>query len=159
MIRGAAAKPSPAVVVMTTFTLLVFVGLVIATWLHPRTPIVIIGTVLGAIALGCYLRSPVAYEITPGNQLTIRLRLGSHVFGPVRQCVILDGPVSFGLRLWGNGGLFAVTGIFWNGSFGKFRAYVTNLRKLVLVEAQDGGKIIISPDNTQEWSHEAQATR
>ena len=52
----------------------------------------------------------------------------------------------FGIRLFGNGGLFSGTGIFWNRKLGVFRAYVTSTRKkeMLLVET-DKYKVIISP--------------
>jgi hypothetical protein len=68
-----------------------------------------------------------------------------------------------GLRLWGNGGLFAATGIFWNKAYGVFRAYVTSARyqDYVLVQTRTQ-KILISPENPAEfvkaWTSSAPGT-
>ena len=67
-----------------------------------------------------------------------------------------------GLRLWGNGGLFAATGIFWNQAYGVYRAYVTSARyqDYVLVETRTR-KVLISPENPAEfvaaWTSSASA--
>ncbi len=56
----------------------------------------------------------------------------------------------FTVRLWGNGGVFAGTGIFWNKRYGVFRMYVTNARQkdFVVVETENQ-IVIISPENPQ----------
>lgn len=110
-----------------------------------------LGLALGLLALGCFLRSPVAYEIDPNRFLIVRLRMGMHRFGPVKKSGPATEPISLGVRLWGNGGLFAVTGLFWNRQWGKFRAYVTNIKEMVVIELEDGRRVLISPVNAQEW--------
>jgi hypothetical protein len=111
-----------------------------------------IPVVLGLIAVACYLRAPVAYEITPDNRLVVTFRLGSRQFAAVKGFHPARRHFPFALRLWGNGGMFAMTGIFWNRGFGVFRAYVTNPKKLVVVELQNGKRVVISPANTEEWN-------
>lgn len=98
------------------------------------------------VTMGCYLRTPVAYEITPEG-LTVWFRLGSKSFGPILTAAPVEPSAGWSIRLWGNGGLFAGTGLFWNRTWGIFRAYVTtsNPANLVLLETPDG-KVLISPD-------------
>ena len=57
-----------------------------------------------------------------------------------------------GVRLWGNGGLFAATGIFWNPAYGVYRAYVTSARyqDYVLAETRTQ-KVLISPENPEDF--------
>jgi hypothetical protein len=100
---------------------------------------------LTAITLYCYLRAPVAYEASPAA-LTIVFRLGSKHFGPVVRAGRVEKSTDRSIRLWGNGGLFAGTGIFWNGTWGIFRAYVTksDRESIVLVETRTG-KVLVSP--------------
>ena len=109
------------------------------------------GAVLGAIVFLCYLYAPVAYELT-GDQLTVRFRSGQKVFPAVTGCSTLTARLPMGLRLWGNGGLFAATGIFWNKAWGVYRAYVTSARyqDYVLVETRTQ-KVLISPENREEF--------
>lgn len=104
--------------------------------------------VLTVIDLSCYLTAPVAY-ILDQEQLVVIRRVNSKTFAPVIRCVSIehDKP-AFTLRLWGNGGLFAGTGIFWNKRYGLFKAYVTTGKRshLVLVETP-ADRVIISPEN------------
>ena len=104
------------------------------------------GAVLAAVVLFCYLYAPIAYELT-GDQLTVQFRAGQKVFSGVTRCSTLTARPPMGLRLWGNGGLFAATGIFWNKAYGVYRAYVTSARyqDYVLIETK-AQKILISPE-------------
>jgi hypothetical protein len=110
------------------------------------------GIFLTVIVLLCYQSAPIAYELN-SDQLTVIFRMGKKVFGPVLKCSIVgeDKP-PFSVRLWGNGGLFAGTGIFWNKKYGVFRAYVSTGDKLnlVLVETPET-KVIISPERPGEF--------
>lgn len=154
MIQDSAAQTSPVIKGVTALVLIVTMIISILGWQLPHGwPLLyIVGPLLIALALVCYFRAPVAYEITPDNRLIIRFRLGSKVFSPVKSIRVSENSFSlFTIRLLGNGGYFAVTGLFWNREMGRFRAYVTNLKKIVIVELQDGKKIIISPENIQAW--------
>ena len=119
------------------------------------------GAVLATIVILCYLYAPIAYELT-GDQLTVQFRIGQKVFKAVTRCETLTARPPMGLRLWGNGGLFAATGIFWNKAYGVYRAYVTSARyqDYVLVETRTQ-KILISPENPEEfvktWASSASA--
>jgi hypothetical protein len=106
---------------------------------------------LMAVILFCYLYAPIAYELR-GDQLTVQFRLGQKVFQAVTGCETLSARPPMGLRLWGNGGLFAATGIFWNQAYGVYRAYVTSARyqDYVLVETRTQ-KVLISPENPAEF--------
>ena len=109
------------------------------------------GAALATVAFFCYLYAPIAYELR-GDQLTVRFRMGRKVFPGVTGCETLTSRPPMGLRLWGNGGLFAATGIFWNKAYGVYRAYVTSARcqDYVLVETRTQ-KILISPENPEEF--------
>ena len=115
-----------------------------------RAEFLIPAVLLGVITLGCYLRAPVAYY-TSRTGLTVRFRLGRKSFGRIVKASPVQRRVGVTLRLWGNGGLFAGTGIFWNRQWGVFRAYVTTsqLPHLVLVET-DTSKVLISPAHAEE---------
>jgi hypothetical protein len=63
----------------------------------------------------------------------------------------LDKRVSFAIRAFGNGGLFGVTGWFWSRDYGFFRAYVTNLRLLIVIERANARPIVISPEKMAPW--------
>jgi hypothetical protein len=143
------APMSPAIKFITGLVLVMTVALLIAGM--KISGLLLGGAVLAVIILFCYLYAPIAYELT-GDQLTVRFRAGQKVFPAVTRCSTLTARPPRGLRLWGNGGLFAATGIFWNKAYGVFRAYVTSARyqDYVLVETL-GQKILISPESPEAF--------
>jgi hypothetical protein len=145
----ASAPMSPAIKVVTGLVLAMIAALFLAAGKVYGMPWA--GAGISAVALFCYLRAPIAYEIN-GDELTVRLRMCQKVFPAVIGCTTLTGRPPMGLRLWGNGGLFAATGIFWNQAYGVFRAYLTSARyqDYVLVATRTR-KILISPENPAEF--------
>ena len=145
----ASAPMSPAIKFVTGLVLVMIVALLLAAG---KVGVMLFASaVLAAVAFFCYLYAPVAYELT-GDQLTVRFRLGQKVFQAVTGCETLTARPPRGVRLWGNGGLFAATGIFWNKAYGVFRAYLTSARyqDYVLVATRTQ-KILISPENPEEF--------
>jgi hypothetical protein len=55
------------------------------------------------------------------------------------------------LRLFGNGGLFAISGWFWNRRIGRFRAYATDPERAVLLRYRDGAQVILTPHDVQHF--------
>jgi len=143
------APMSPAIKFITGLVLMMAAVILIAA--VKFCGLLVGGAVLAAVILCCYLYAPIAYELT-GDQLTVRFRVSQKVFNGVTRCKTLTGRPPMGLRLWGNGGLFAATGIFWNKAYGVYRAYVTSARyqDYVLVETRTQ-KILISPENPENF--------
>jgi hypothetical protein len=151
--RGDVASVSASVLVVTGLIVALAVGFIIAAvFLRGKDygVMAIVAAVLCIILIWAFVRAPVAYELN-GDTLTIELRVGSRQFGPIASCRPADEPVSFAVRVWGNGGLFAVTGLYRDKAHGSFRAFVTDPKRLVLVQTVSDEKIVISPSNTAEW--------
>lgn len=55
------------------------------------------------------------------------------------------------VRLFGNNGLYAITGWYWNRRLGRFRAYATDGDRVVLLRYADGTKIVVTPDDVQHF--------
>jgi Bacterial PH domain len=55
------------------------------------------------------------------------------------------------LRLFGNGGLFGISGWFWNRRLGRFRAYATDPDRVVLLAYRDGRKVVVTPGDVQHF--------
>lgn len=111
-----------------------------------KFPALLLGLVILVLLIfGCYLRAPVAYDTAQGA-LTVLFRAGSKGFGRVLDCETVRGKLPMTLRVWGNGGVFAGTGIYWNRQWRMFRAYVTtsDASKLVLVQTTSH-KVLVSP--------------
>jgi hypothetical protein len=145
----ASAPMSAAIKVITGIVLVMTVAIFLAAM--KVGALVWGGALLATVVFFCYLYAPIAYELA-GDELTVRFRMGQKVFPAVTGCSTLSGRPPRGLRLWGNGGLFAATGIFWNQAYGIYRAYVTSARyqDYVLV-ATRSQKILISPENPEEF--------
>jgi hypothetical protein len=143
--RCPAAPTALTIKIVTGFVLALTASFFVLSRYRPELSIV--GLILAVLSLGCYLRAPVAYDLS-NSELTVVYRLGESRFKPVVNCSLVDTPFSIAIRLWGNGGLFAGTGIFWNRTYGVFRAYVTRAKpaEMVLVETEKQ-KILISPDH------------
>jgi hypothetical protein len=145
----AAAPMSKLIKIISGAVLIPNAGFVVASFINHWA--VIPAALLATITLGCYLRAPVAYEVSPSG-LIILFRLGSKQFGLALRAGQVEKSMDRSIRLWGNGGLFAGTGIFWNGTWGIFRAYVTTSERanMVLVETQTG-KVLVSPSDFEAF--------
>jgi hypothetical protein len=54
------------------------------------------------------------------------------------------------LRLFGNGGLFGITGWFWSRKLGRFRAFATDPSRSVVLRYADR-KIVVTPHDPQHF--------
>lgn len=139
------ANTSLAVKLVTATILLATVGCLIASF-HTRS-MTFVAAALMLISLVCYLTAPVAYELSD-DHLTVLTHVGSTTFGPITTCSRVERRIGWGLRLFGNGGLFAGTGFFWTPSLGIFRAYVTSARKADMLMVQTPQrKVLITPED------------
>jgi len=53
------------------------------------------------------------------------------------------------MRTCGNGGLYSFTGWYWTKRIGAFRAYVTDLRRTVVVRFKTRKAVVVSPDDPE----------
>ena len=57
------------------------------------------------------------------------------------------------LRIWGNGGLFGITGYFWNKNLGRFRIFATDPRRAVVLKLHDR-TVVVSPAEPEAFLEE-----
>jgi hypothetical protein len=147
--KQATVKTSRAITIVTSITLVLATGFVVAAVFQPA--LWVATAIIVLVCAGCYLWAPEAYELS-GGQLVVLLRAGRKQFGPVTGCSRITERLPCTLRLFGNGGLFAGVGVFWNRKFGTFRMYVTSARyqDWVLVETSSR-KIVISPEDPKAF--------
>jgi hypothetical protein len=55
------------------------------------------------------------------------------------------------VRVFGNGGLFGISGWFWSRRLGRFRAYATDPGRVVLLRYRDGRKVVVTPGDVQHF--------
>ena len=92
------------------------------------------------------------YVLTERN-LEVR-RLGWSTALPLAGLLAVTGEpegLRGSVRLFGNGGLFGISGWFWNRRIGRFRAYATDPGRVVLLRYRDGRKVVVTPDDVQHF--------
>ena len=92
------------------------------------------------------------YVLTERN-LEVR-RLGWSTTLPLAGLLAVTGEpegLRGSVRLFGNGGLFGISGWFWNRRIGRFRAYATDPGRVVLLRYRDGRKVVVTPDDVQHF--------
>jgi hypothetical protein len=114
-----------------------------ATVIQVSLPLIIVFTTLPFTIRG--------YHITPSS-LEIE-RLGWRTRLPLRDLTgaeIVPSAMKSSLRTCGNGGLFSFTGWYWNRTLGHYRAFVTDLKRTVVLRF---GKrtIVLSPDQPEQF--------
>ncbi len=141
-----AAAPTALAIKIVTGAVAGLAGLFLVLWIK-LPAFALVGLLLFLVLLGCYLRAPVAYEYSSGA-LNVLFRLGSRHFSTVTHASAVPQKLPWTIRAWGNGGVFAATGIYWNRLWGYFRMYATTSDRayLVLVETTSQ-KVVISPAN------------
>ena len=90
------------------------------------------------------------YVLTP-NQLTVQ-RLGWETQIDLHKLVSAEADqdaMTRSLRLFGNGGLFSFTGLFYSRKLGSYRAYATHLKRCVVLRFQEQ-VIVITPDRPDD---------
>jgi len=81
-------------------------------------------------------------------------RLGWRTLLPLAGLVAVTGQpegLRGSMRLFGNGGLCAVTGWYWNRRIGRFRAYITDPARAVLLRYRDGRQVVLTPHDVQHF--------
>jgi hypothetical protein len=63
---------------------------------------------------------------------------------------IIDHVSPWGYRVFGNGGAFAFSGLFWNKELGWFRAFMTRNKGVVLIKYEHR-KVAVSPDDPERF--------
>jgi hypothetical protein len=113
--------------------------------------LVMVGVPLAAL-LGALVFMVRGYALTE-SQIEVR-RLGWTTTLPYTGLAAVTGEpdgLRGSLRLFGNGGLFAISGWFWNRRIGRFRAYATDPHRVVLLRYRDGSKVVVTPHDVQHF--------
>lgn len=113
--------------------------------------VVMVGVPL-ALLLGALPFMVRGYAVTE-TQIEVR-RLGWNTVLPLKGLVGVTGEpdgLRGSVRLFGNGGLFAISGWFWNRRLGRFRAYATDAERVVLLCYRDGRKVVVTPHDVQHF--------
>lgn len=117
-------------------------------------PAILICLLLLWTVVGCALFTVRGYSIAPGVLLVHRMFWATPVSLAGLEAVNFEpGAMRWSLRTWGNGGLFAFCGYYWNRRLGSYRAFVTDLNNTVVLRLP-GRAIVISPDAPEQFVYE-----
>jgi len=107
-----------------------------------------------AVVVGCALFTVRGYILTPGAIYIQRLLWATRLPTDGLQSVSFEPhAMRWSIRTFGNGGLFAFTGKFWNRRLGSFRAFVTDLNRTVVLRFPHR-TVVLSPSVPEEFVYE-----
>jgi len=114
--------------------------------------LIYVPTALGLIYFGVLLYSPRKYSITE-NAFVVHRFIGNYSIpkASIRSVEILQKGVPFAMRTFGVGGLFGYFGTFYNADMGNMQWYITRRDKTVLIKTSSGKKIVVSPDDAEQF--------
>lgn len=109
-----------------------------------------------ALIMGPLLFVVRSYRIDGGNLAVARLLWETTVpILGIRQAWHDPCAIKGALRIFGNGGLFGITGLYWNKALGRFRIFATDPKKAVVMRLHDR-TVVISPDEPEAFLQELQ---
>ena len=118
-------------------------------WLHEWAA----GLLLALVA-GAALFTIRGYTITPDAILVHRLFWDTRLSREgLRVATVQSQAMEGSLKLFGNGGMFSISGWFWSKKLGRFRAYATNLNCTVVLRWEKR-TVVLSPENAEEFVQE-----
>ena len=141
---------------LTMSSVVVLLALALAgLWLGPRQSLILRMAMAAAplAVLGGAMLFMVRGYVLTDSRIEVR-RLGWSTILPFAGLIAVNGEpqgLRGSLRLFGNGGLFAISGWFWNRRIGRFRAYATDPERAVLLRYRDGKKVIVTPHDVQHF--------
>jgi hypothetical protein len=100
-------------------------------------------------SVACLVRG---YTLTE-HALEIR-RLGWKTVLPLGGLLKASGDLELvrgSIRVFANGGLFSITGWFWNRRVGFYRAYATDLSRAVFLKFRDRRPVLVTPHDTHHF--------
>jgi len=105
-------------------------------WLMIGLPAVVLAT--------CWAWRPIGYAIDEGGIHVLRPIGRKRIAAVDAEAVPGDGALAFALRLFGNGGVFGITGWFRIRGHGTCRAWVTDTSMMVMLHSE-GRTVLVSP--------------
>jgi hypothetical protein len=106
------------------------------------------------LVLGSALFTIRGYTVTPEAILVHRLLWDTWLPRVGLESAQVEPEAMRGsLRTFGNGGGFSFTGFYWNKRLGSYRAFVTDLRRTVVLRYA-GRRIVLSPELPEDFVRE-----
>ncbi len=141
-------------------SVLVFLILGAATYAVLSTPSlsvpfkIVVVAAIWLLFVFCYLLAPNGYVIDKHNLMALAKK--HFIFSWLRKeistvRIVGKEEIKWTFRVFGVGGLFGYYGLFYNSNIGWMIWYASQRNNYVLVELQNGKKVILTPDNPEEF--------
>jgi len=113
--------------------------------------------ILAVLVIAMYLLKPLAITMDE-NMITIERKIRPVVI-PLSDVLSVQrvDSMRYIFRTFGNGGVFGYTGIFYKKGIGSMTWYCTQRKNYVLIEKTNGKKIVITPDEPEEFMKDLEA--
>ena len=113
---------------------------------------IVVGTLLIAINLVIVSLCVRGYELAPG-ELRIRrsMWMTRWPLDPSTRAIVRPHAMKGSWRTWGNGGMLAISGHFSGSGLGRYRAFVTDPQRTVVLETKRG-IVVVSPDDPHRFA-------
>mgnify|MGYP001063065976 CR=1 FL=1 len=107
-----------------------------------------------AIVIGALLFVVRSYAVSGGHLAIRRLCWSTTIpLLGIHEAYHDPAAIKGSLRIWGNGGLFGITGYFWNKNLGRFRIFATDPRRAVVLKLHDR-TVVVSPAEPEAFLEE-----
>jgi len=104
-----------------------------------------------AILVGCALFTVRGYELAPRRLRVRRLLWSTEIpLEDLRRAWASPEAMRGSWRLFGNGGLFSITGLFRNARLGTYRAWATDRTRAVVLELPRR-PVVVTPDSPEAF--------
>ena len=103
------------------------------------------------ILIGAALFVIRSYTIAPNELLVQRLLWTTRLsLSGLQSVEAMPDAMRGSLRLFGNGGMLSITGLYRNRALGNYRAFVTDLKKTVVLRFPKR-TVVVSPENLERF--------
>jgi len=148
---------SASLVVISLVASIVLVGTAVA--LLVRDPHALAGWLLVAVVFLGALFVIRGYAISPNALLVRRLFWSTRLpLADLEAAQVVPDVMDGSWRLFGNGGLFTFSGLYRNETLGRYRAYVTNPHRTVVLR-YPARTVVVSPSDPEEFVRELVGSR
>ena len=114
-------------------------------------PVRLAAIAIWGVLLGAALFTVRGYELTTSELLVQRLLWATRIpLQDLRAAWADPAAMKGSLRLFGNGGLFAISGVFKNRKLGRYRAFATEPKNSVVLELA-ARTVVVTPDSPQDF--------
>lgn len=111
------------------------------------------------VLLGCLPFTVLGYRLESGRLYVQRLLWLTEVsLEGLKSVEVNPAAMKGSLRSFGNGGLFSISGWYYSKALGKYRAWVTDLPRGVVLRFE-GRAAVVSPENPEQFAAEVRKLR